>query len=81
MRREKVSQREVVGLAKDLMAFGGRRTAFAIVLMILAGLLESISLAFLVPLFAVLTSPDDSGFIHRHRELHIQVLRLRNACQ
>lgn len=65
VRREKVSQREVVGLARDLMAFGGRRTAFAIVLMILAGLLESISLAFLVPLFAVLTSPDDSGFIAR----------------
>lgn len=65
VRRDKVSQREVIGLARDLMAFGGRRTAFAIVLMILAGLLESISLAFLVPLFAVLTSPDDSGFIAR----------------
>jgi ATP-binding cassette subfamily C protein len=47
------------------MAFGGRRTASAIVLMILAGLLESISLAFLVPLFAVLTSPNEGGFIAR----------------
>ncbi len=65
MRREKVSQREVLGIARDLMAFGGRRTVFAIVLMIGAGLLESISLAFLVPLFAVLTSPDDSGFVAR----------------
>ena len=47
------------------MSFGGKRTAFAILLMILAGLLESISLAFLVPLFAVLTSPDEGGFIAR----------------
>ena len=47
------------------MSFGGKRTAFAIMLMILAGLLESISLAFLVPLFAVLTSPDEGGFIAR----------------
>jgi len=60
-----VPQREVLGLAKDLMAFGGRRTVFAILLMIGAGLLESISLAFLVPLFAILTNPDESGFVAR----------------
>jgi len=64
-----VPQREVLGLAKDLIAFGGRRTAFAILLMIGAGLLESISLAFLVPLFAILTSPNDSGFVARMFEL------------
>lgn len=61
----KVSQREVLGLAKDLIRFGGRRTAFAVLLMIGAGLLESISLAFLVPLFAILTSPEDNGFLAR----------------
>jgi len=33
--------------------------------MIGAGLLESISLAFLVPLFAILTNPDESGFVAR----------------
>jgi len=65
VRRDKVPQREVLGLAKDLMAFGGRRTVFAILLMIGAGLLESISLAFLVPLFAILTNPDESGFVAR----------------
>lgn len=65
MGKDKVSQREVVGLARDLIGFGGRRTAFALILMVLAGLLESISLAFLVPLFAILTSPADSGFVAR----------------
>jgi ATP-binding cassette subfamily C protein len=65
VRKKKVSQGEVLALAKDLMSFGGRRTIFAILLMLLAGILESISLAFLVPLFAVLTSPNESGFIAR----------------
>ena len=65
--------REVLGLATDLMRFGGRRTVFAIVLMILAGLLESISLAFLVPLFAILTSPGDGGFIARMFALALPV--------
>ena len=65
MTRFKASQREIVGLARDLMRFGGRRTAFAILLMIVAGLLESISLAFLVPLLSLLTNPGDGGFVAR----------------
>ena len=47
------------------MRFGGRRAAFVILLMIGAGLLESISLAFLVPLLSVLTSPEDGGLVAR----------------
>ncbi|HJR83295.1 MAG TPA: ABC transporter ATP-binding protein [Sphingomicrobium sp.] len=54
-----------MGLARDLMQFGGRRTAVAILLMIVAGLLESISLAFLVPLLSILTNPADDGFVAR----------------
>ncbi|HZU51381.1 MAG TPA: ABC transporter ATP-binding protein, partial [Sphingomicrobium sp.] len=49
--------REVLGLARDFIEFGGRRAAAAILLMILAGLLESASLALLAPLFAIFTNP------------------------
>jgi ATP-binding cassette subfamily C protein len=63
--RFKASLREIGGLARDLMRFGGRRAAFVILLMIAAGLLESISLAFLVPLLSVLTSPEDGGLVAR----------------
>jgi len=73
VRGSRESQREVIGLARDLMAFGRQRTVFAIVLMILAGVLESISLAFLVPLFAILTSPDDNGFVARMFALALPV--------
>jgi hypothetical protein len=37
--RFKASLREIGGLARDLMRFGGRRAAFVILLMIAAGLL------------------------------------------
>ena len=60
-----MKEQEVVGLAKDLMRFGGRRTAGTLSLMILGGVLESLSLALLVPLFAIFTDPGHKGFFAR----------------
>lgn len=60
-----MQDQEVVGLAKDLMRFGGRRTAGTLTLMILGGLLESLSLALLVPLFAIFTDPGHKGVFAR----------------
>ncbi len=47
------------------MRFGGRRTAGTLTLMILGGLLESLSLALLVPLFAIFTDSGHKGFFGR----------------
>ena len=65
MGKDKRSQREVIGLARDLMEFGGRRAGAAILLMILGGLLESVSLALLAPLFALFTDPHRDGLANR----------------
>jgi ATP-binding cassette, subfamily C, bacterial len=47
------------------MEFGGRRVGAALALMILAGLLESVSLALLAPLFALFTDPHRDGLANR----------------
>ena len=59
------SQREVIGLARDFVDFGGRRAGAAVLLMIVGGLLESISLALLAPLFALFTDPHRDGPANR----------------
>jgi len=63
--KDKRAQREVLGLATDFVDFGGRRAAAALLLMILAGLLESVSLALLAPLFALFTDPHRDGLANR----------------
>lgn len=65
MGKAAVREQEIVGLAKDLMGFGGRRTAGTFLLMILGGVLESLSLVLLVPLFAIFTNPGHEGFLGR----------------
>lgn len=65
MGKDKRSQREVVGLARDFVEFGGRRVGSAILLMIVGGLLESVSLALLAPLFALFTDPHRDGLANR----------------
>ena len=65
MGKDKRTQREVLGLAADFVGFGGRRAAGALLLMILAGLLESVSLALLAPLFALFTDPHRDGLANR----------------
>jgi len=62
---DKRSQREVVGLARDFVKFGGRRVGAAVLLMIIGGLLESVSLALLAPLFALFTDPHRDGLANR----------------
>ena len=47
------------------MEFGGRRVGAAILLMIVGGLLESVSLALLAPLFALFTDPHRDGLANR----------------
>ena len=59
------SKREIAGLAKGLVEFGPGRTAFAIALMVGAGLVEGVSLALLVPLFTVLMGTEQSEFLTR----------------
>ena len=59
------STRQVAGLAKGLIEFGAWRTAFAVALMIGAGLVEGLSLALLVPLFTVLMGAEEGGFLTR----------------
>ena len=63
--KDKRSQREVIGLARDFVEFGGRRVGAAILLMIVGGLLESVSLALLAPLFALFTDPHRDGLANR----------------
>jgi ATP-binding cassette subfamily C protein len=63
--KDKRSQREVVGLARDFVKFGGRRVGAAVLLMIIGGLLESVSLALLAPLFALFTDPHRDGLANR----------------
>ena len=65
MGKDKRSQREVVGLARDFVKFGGRRVGAAVLLMIIGGLLESVSLALLAPLFALFTDPHRDGLANR----------------
>ena len=65
MGEDKRSQREVVGLARDFVKFGGRRVGAAVLLMIIGGLLESVSLALLAPLFALFTDPHRDGLANR----------------
>jgi ATP-binding cassette subfamily C protein len=59
------SKRQIVGLAKGLFEFGAGKAAFAIALMIVAGLVEGVSLALLVPLFTVLMGAEESQFLTR----------------
>ena len=59
------TKRQIAGLAKGLIEFGAGRTAFAVALMIGAGLVEGLSLALLVPLFTVLTGAEEGGFLTR----------------
>jgi ATP-binding cassette, subfamily C, bacterial len=63
--KDKRARREVFGLAADFVDFGRRRAAAALLLMILAGLLESVSLALLAPLFALFTDPHRDGLANR----------------
>jgi len=63
--KDKKSQREVIGLARDFVEFGGRRVGAAILLMIVGGFLESVSLALLAPLFALFTDPHRDGLANR----------------
>ena len=65
MRGFKASQREIVGLARGLIEFGGPRTALVVLLMIAAGLIEGISLALLAPLFTVLMGTEQGEFLSR----------------
>ena len=65
MGKNKSSQREVIGLARDFVEFGGRRVGAAVLLMIVGGLLESVSLALLAPLFALFTDPHRDGLANR----------------
>lgn len=59
------SRRQIAGLARGLIEFSARRTAFAVTLMICSGLVEGVSLALLVPLFTVLMGAEESAFLSR----------------
>ena len=65
MIKRRQSGNDVLGLARDLADFGGRRTVVAIALMILSGFLESLGLALLVPMFSLLTTSGNDGAVSR----------------
>lgn len=52
---------DIYNLAVDLQAFGGRNATLAALLMALGGLLEGLGLAFLAPLFSIITQGQQNG--------------------